>query len=313
MRAAIVLAMMLLAGRAEAQAMLGDPQQRDSFYDDVAPDTCHAARDIPIHPGYFAPIGSLGRDVEIEAGIGSNGDVLAGTLGARVIPVRFNRYLSLLVGASTAVAHRVSLDTTTGSSPLLELGVTARSECDRWNVLATVSYAAPDPTLGTPSDWQTTIPSVLVDPWNALLYLPVSGIGGVLATFDARVRTDGDDVFGAFRFGFRGGTTQVGSQYGVLAGFTGALMIEAALALRRVWHVPINLALAARLTVDLSAFWPANAVGPMAITFPLRWSPDRAIAMEIWAGYAMFLVGTAADLPHAGGTYGLRVTTYIDL
>ena len=312
-RVFVFVLVLVCASPVSAQLMLGDAQHRDAFYDDPSPDTCHAAHDVPIHPGYFAPIGSLGRDVEIEAGLGSNGDVIAGTLSARVIPVRFDRYLSLLVGTSTAVAHRASLDTTLGSSPIFELGLTARSECDRWNVLGTIAYAAPDPTPGTPHDWQTTIPSVLVDPWNALLYLPVAGLGGLLATFDARVRTDGDDTFGAFRFGFRAGSVQAGSQYGVLAGFTGALLFEAAFALRRAWRVPINLALAVRATVDLSAFWPANAVGPLALTVPLRWSPDRAIAMEIWGGYALFLVGTAADLPKAGWTYGLRVTTYIDL
>jgi hypothetical protein len=313
MRLALALLLSLWALPAHAQLLLGDTQHRDAFFDDPSPDRCHAAQGVAIHPGYFAPIGSLRRDVEIEAGLGANGDVIAGTLAGRVIPVRFNRYLSLLAGISTAAAHRQSLDTTIGSSPIFELGLTARSECDRWNVLGTISYAAPDLTPGTPHDWQTTIPSVLVDPWNALLYLPVAGAGGFLATFDARVRTDGDDVFGAFTFRFRAGTTQVGSQFGVLRGFTGALVFEAMLAVRRVCGVPINLALAARFTVDLSAFWPANAVGPMALTVPLRWSPDRAIAMEIWGGFAMFLVGTAADLPQPGGTYGLRLTTYVDL
>jgi len=313
MRWMLAVFVLLLAAPAHAQLMLGDPRQRDAFFDDPAPDTCDGARGLALEPGYFAPIGSLGRDVEIEASVGANGDVIAGTLGARVIPVRFNRYLSLIAGVTTAAAHRQSLDTTIGSSPILELGLTARSECDRWNVLGTFAYAPPDPTSGTPHDWQTTIPSVLVDPWNAILYLPIADAGGLLATFDARVRTDGDDVFGAFRFGFRAGSTQVGSQYGVLRGFVGALMLEAAFAVRRAWSVPINLAIAVRATVDLSAFWPANAVGPLSLTVPLRWSPDRAIAMEIWGGFALFLVGTAADLPQPGGTYGLRLTTYVDL
>lgn len=304
---------LVVATPAEAQLMLGDRQGRDAFYDDPSPDTCHAARGVPIHSGYFAPIGSLARDVDVEAALAANGDVITGTLDARVIPVRFSRYLSLLTGLSTAVAHRQSLDTTIGSMPVVELGLTSRSECDRWNVLGTLAWAPPDTTPGSPHDWQTTIPAVMVDPWNALLYLPRADTGGFLATFDARVRTDGDHVFGAFRFGFRAGTTQVGSQYGVLRGFVGAISLEAMLAVRRAWGVPLNLALAVRATVDLSGFWPANAVGPLALTVPLRWAPDPAITVEVWGGFVAFLVGTAADLPQPGGAYGLRLTTHLDL
>lgn len=308
-----VLVVLASALPARAQLMLGDAQQRDAFYDDPGPDTCHAARGIPIRPGYFAPLGSLGRDLDVEAALASNGDVIAGTLAARATPMRFDRYLSLLAGLSTALAHRQSLDTTIGSTPLVELGLTARSDCDRWNVLGSFTYAPPSTTPGSPHDWQTTLPAVMVDPWNALLYLPRSDAGGFLATFDARVRTDGDDVFGAFRFGFRAGTTQVGSQYGALRGFTGALLFEITFAVRRAWGVPINLALVPRATVDLSSFWPANAVGPLALVVPLRWSPDRAIELEVWGGYVMFLVGSAADLPQPGGAYGLRLTTHVDL
>lgn len=313
-RTLLAVALVLVASPAHAQLLLGSPSaQADAFYDDPSPSTCHAARGVPIRPGYFAPLGSLGRDVEVTGEVGSNGDAIVGTLGARVIPVRFDRYLSLVTGLSSAIAHRATLGTTIGATPTIELGLTARSECDRWNVLGTLAYAPPDAMPGVPHDWQTAIPAVLVDPWDALAYLPRGGAGGLLATLDTRVRTDGDDVFAAFAFRFRAGTTEAASQYGVLRGFTGALGLEAMLAVRRAWSVRLNLALAVRVTVDLSSFWPANAVGPMALTIPLRWAPDRGVTFEVWGGYALFLVGTAADLPAAGGIYGLRVTGYVDL
>jgi hypothetical protein len=304
---ALALVGSLVASRARAQTPSADPL----FADDG---TCRTSGEQHVHPGYFATLGASRHDLEIETALATNGDLQGGTLRAAARLHRFDRYWSLIGGLATGVAYRRSLDTTIGSTPIVELGLSARSNCDQYLIRSTVLYAPATGAVGTPHEWQTTLSAVpTMGPWSGTTFMPRSDLGALLFSFDTSMRTNDGDAFVLLRFRFRAGAAQVGSQFGTLVGFVGALAIDIAFALRRIEHVKLNLALGGRIELDLSSFWPANAVAPLALVVPLRWSPDRAISIELWAGFVGFTVNTSADLPPNGAAGGLSVINSIDL
>lgn len=323
-RASIVLGLLLsiVSASASAQDALANVTHAppatphvatDSFFRDSAPSSCGPRRGIPVEPGFFAALGALGRDLESDVAIAGGDDALGGSLSAAGA-ARIDDHLFALARLTGALSHRFPSDTSVGSLPAVDLGLGARSDCDRWNVQATLGWAPTGTSDGAPSDWQVAIPSALVlGPTDAYLYLPRAASGAFSLAFDARVRTDGEDVFGAFRLFLRIGTGEVRSVYGDLRGFTGALAFEGAIGLRAPWGVTLNLELGARFEVDLSSFWPSNAVGPFALAIPLRWSPDRAVALEVWGAFTDFLVAERTDLPPAGPAFGARLQLFGDL
>ncbi len=313
----LVLASVVPVARAqsEVQGTAGASAQRDPlFADDGHCSIPVDGDDLPGGAGTFAPLGAAGHDLEADLSLGTNGDLFGGTLRVAGIVHRFDRYWSLLLGVSSGLAYRHSVDTTLGSTPIVEAGIVARSECDLWHVTGTLLYAPALGTWGSPHDWQTTLEAIpSLGPWTGLWFLPRSDLGGLVASFDTRVRTNEGDVFGLFRFGFRIGAAQVGSQFGTLAGVTGAIALDGGIGVQRAWGVPLNLALSLRAEVDVSGFWPANAVAPFLFAVPLRWEPERWLAFEGWVGYAGFLVRTAADLPPNGVAGGVRASVDLDL
>ncbi len=297
----------LIASVALAQSPSADPL----FADDG---TCRTSGEQHVHSGYFATLGASRHDVEVETTLATNGDLYGGTLRAAARLHRIDAYWSLIAGLATGVAYRSSLDTAIASTPILELGLSARSNCDQYLIGSTVLYAPATGSVGSPHEWQTTLSAVpTLGPWSGTTFMPRADLGALLFSFDTSMRTNDGDAFVLLRFRFRAGAAQVGSQFGTLLGFVGALAIDIGFAVRRIEHVKLNLAIGVRGEFDLSSFWPANAVAPLALVVPLRWSPDRAISLEIWAGFVGFAVNTSADLPPNGAAGGLSVINSIDL
>ena len=221
-------------------------------------------------------------------------------VGGRVdgaVVVRVGRtYLG--IGGSASLAWAPDVAAGVCAIPF-ELIVGATSDSGRWNVWLTGTYVMPAFVEGSPTDWRVAAASVLTHgPYDGTRAMPRDRLT-VLGAFDADLRT-GDQ---------RGGYVEAFSQFGVISGFTGSIAFEIFVVSAPSIHTdPFGaFRVGLRTEVDLSTFWPTNAVAPVSAALALGWVPVPALTIEGWGGVSSF-AQPRGDLPQAGPFGGLRFT-----